>query len=73
MGKFVGVFFGFCMVTLMAHGVSASGGVEQIVFLSPNALVLVLIVASFCALVSKYASGNKVRMDIERVRRGVRE
>ncbi len=72
MGKFALMFFGFCMVALMAHGVSAYGGVEQIVFLSPSALVLVLILASFCALVSKYA-GNKARMDIERVRRAVRE
>lgn len=73
MGKFALMFFGFCMVALMAHGVSAYGRVEQIVFLSPSALVLVLILASFCALVSKYGTGNKARMDIDRVRRALRE
>ncbi|RLG14918.1 MAG: hypothetical protein DRN71_02430 [Candidatus Nanohalarchaeota archaeon] len=73
MDKFVGLFFGFCMAAFMAHGVSASGGVEHAGFLSPSALVLVLIVASFCAIVFKHASGNKVRMDIERVRRAVRK
>ncbi len=72
MGKSVGVFSGFCMAALMVHGVSASGGVEDSVFLSPSALVLVLIVASFCAVVSKHA-GNKVRIDIDRVRKAVRE
>ncbi len=73
MGQFAGMFFGFCIVALMAHGASASGGVEESVFLSPSALVFVLIVASFCALVFKHAAGNKVRMNIERVRRAIRE